>query len=137
MTTQTIGDMIIAWQDDKRCQVYTKEYANGKASLYTIDGATIEAVVLPTNHNFVILRTAQQTYVRDLNNQPLQEAIHWADYYLEPYTQHFYRKDERGNWYDIEGYRLDAPIFLKGEVLCSLIGKVLSLIHISEPTRPY
>lgn len=121
--TQTIGDMVIAWKGNQQCKVFSKNSIGGKAVLYTIDGASIQEVLLPTNHEFVVLKTEKEVYVRDFNNQPIQDTTQWADYYFEPFTQHFYRKDERGNWYDIEGFRLEVPIFLKGQVLCSLLGK--------------
>jgi len=121
---QLIGDIAIAWEDQKKCEVFIANSISTEAQLYTINGVTIDEVLLPYNHDFVLLKTKEHTYARDFKNRPLEEAKDWADYYFEPYTNSFYRKDERGNWYDIEGYRLDTAIFLKGDVLCSLLGKV-------------
>ena len=123
-SVQVLGDMAIAWTTPDTCTVFIKESIQEEAELYTIEDAMIEEVFFPSNHTFVLLKTEKSIYVRDFNNEPLEEANYWADYYFEPYTNSFYRKDERGNWYDIEGYRMDVPIFLKGQVLCSLIGKV-------------
>jgi len=124
LSIQLIGDMAIAWEDQKKCEVFIANSISTEAELYTINGAIIDEVLLPYNHDFVLLKTQGNTYARDFKNRPLEEAQDWADYYFESYTNSFYRKDERGNWYDIEGYRLDTPIFLKGDVVCSLLGKV-------------
>lgn len=48
----------------------------------------------------------------------------WADHYVEPHTGALYRRDARGNWYDVEGVRLAVPVFLRGDVLVSLPGKI-------------
>lgn len=47
----------------------------------------------------------------------------WIEDYTEPITGGFFRKGKHGFWYDLEGHRLPAPIFLQGEVLISLLGK--------------
>jgi len=47
----------------------------------------------------------------------------WIEDYTEPITGGFFRKGKYGYWYDVEGHRLPAPIFLQGEVLISLLGK--------------
>ena len=47
----------------------------------------------------------------------------WIEDYTEPTTGGFFRKGKHGFWYDVEGHRLPAPIFLQGEVLISLLGK--------------
>lgn len=118
-----VGDIIIVWMMNGECKVFKRESIATKAEVYKIDGAVIEEVFVPTAHELLILKTSKGEYVRDFNNQTLEEAELWADYYFEPFTSSFYRQDTRGNWYDIEGYRLGAPVFLKDTVLCSLPGK--------------
>ena len=118
-----VADIIIIWMEDGDCKVFKKENIEKKAELYKIDGASIEDVFVPYNHELLILKTKKGEYIRDFNNEEVEEAAHWADYYFEPMTASFYRKDTRGNWYDIEGYRLASPVFLKEDVLCSLPGK--------------
>ena len=83
---QIIGDMAIAWENQKKCAVFTTDSISTDAQLYTIDGASIDEVLLPYNHDFVLLKTQDQTYARDFKNRPLEEANDWADYYFEPYT---------------------------------------------------
>ncbi|NJC26865.1 hypothetical protein [Neolewinella antarctica] len=61
-----------------------------------------------------------------MNLQQLQnmDASVWADHFVEPHTEALFRRDLRGNWYDVEGVRLTIPIFLRGDVLVNLPGKV-------------
>ncbi len=118
-----VSNLAIIWMMDGSCKVFEKESVATKALLYKIEGAEIIDVFIPRNHEMMILKTKDKTYIRDFNNQSIQEAEHWADYYFEPITESFYRKDSRGNWYDIEGFKLGAPVFLKDNVLCSLAGK--------------
>ena len=122
-SSMIVADIIIVWLEEGGCKVFKKETINKKAELYKIEGAEIEDVFIPFNHELLILKTKKKEYIRDFNNEPIEEAEHWADYYFEPLTSSFYRQDIRGNWYDIEGYRLATPIFLKDDVLCSLPGK--------------
>lgn len=122
-SSMVVGDMIIVWMEDNSCKVFEKASIDKKAVLYQINGETIEQVFVPRQHELIILKTKSREYVRDFENQAIEDAEHWTDYYFEPITASFYRKDMRGNWYDIEGYRLGAPVFLKDTVLCSLPGK--------------
>ncbi|MEO1624056.1 MAG: hypothetical protein AAFV25_02780 [Bacteroidota bacterium] len=59
-------------------------------------------------------------------SQPSTEEKHkdWHASYKEPYSGLLFRQDRLGNWYDIEGQRLETPVFLLGDVLCSLNGRV-------------
>ncbi|MFT4666257.1 MAG: hypothetical protein ACI8YQ_001926 [Polaribacter sp.] len=47
----------------------------------------------------------------------------WVDHYVEPHHNQIYGKDKRGNWFDKEGRKLEAPVFLQNDVLVSLPGK--------------
>lgn len=91
--------------------------------VFRIDGQPVTKAVIFPDHDFILLSTVAGNYLRDRFNQPLPEEEHWTDYYFEPLTRSLYRKDERNNWYDLEGFRLMVPIFLKGDVLVSLPGK--------------
>jgi len=67
----------------------------------------------------VVLRTSAGDHLRDTDNQPVS-AEQWSDFYFEPHTNSLYRQDAREEWYDLEGFRLASPVFLKGDVLISL-----------------
>lgn len=116
-----IADMILDQHTDGRTVAYTaKEYPK-KKTLYRIKGKAVSAVETFPRHEILLLRTEAGEYLRDYANQAIDEQ--WADHYFEPLTHSLYRKDERGTWYDIEGFRVAAPVFLKGDVLVSLLGK--------------
>ncbi|MEM1321453.1 MAG: hypothetical protein AAGG75_14450 [Bacteroidota bacterium] len=118
------GDIIVAWNREGEARVFTKSSVEkGKPSAYKIERKSITQVFLPRDHQILILKTAQEAFIRDYNNKPLKYSEFWADYYFEPINRNFYRQDTFGQWYDIEGHRLDAVVFLQDDVLVSLLGK--------------
>lgn len=88
-----------------------------------IENEIIESVFTPKNYDIIILKSKVNTHFRNYQNQPIETSNLWTDYYIEPITNTFYRKDENDFWYDLEGYRLDTPIFLMDDVLISLFEK--------------
>ncbi len=118
-----IGNIIVATDTAGNSKVFERINFEKTPKAYQIDGEFVESAFIPKDHEILILKTAKQSYIRDFNNLELKEARHWADYYFEPYTASFFRKDNRGNWYDIDGYRMTCPVFKLGHVLCSLDGK--------------
>lgn len=94
-----------------------------KKVLYRIDDEPVREVFSFPYHDFLLLQTTKGEYLRTLDNQPIADEK-WTDFYFDVNTNSLYRQDERGIWYDLEGFRLTAPIFLKGDVLVSLPGKV-------------
>ena len=119
------GDILIVWGTRGACAVYHKDslQANKKPKIYQIDQAEILDVSLPKDHQLIILQTANKSYFRDYNNQPIKTSEHWEDYYSDPLMGGFFRKDGRGFWYDIEGNRMESAVFLQEDVLISLPGK--------------
>ena len=118
------GDLVVIWDNQKKCKCFTKSsIASKKPVSFKINEEEIIDAVIPQNWKFIILTTTSQTYFRTLQNQPLDAATEWEDFYLEPFTQHFFRKDQYGNWFDIDGYKLPIPIFLIGDTLISLVKK--------------
>ena len=95
-----------------------------KRQVYKIDGQPVRRVITFAQHDCVLLRTDTGDHLRDLRNEAVTDGERWADHYFEPHTKSLYRQDERGNWYDLEGFRLIIPVFLKGDVLISLPGKI-------------
>ncbi len=88
-----------------------------------IESEIIESVFTPKNYDIIILKTNSKIYFRNYQNQPIETSDLWSDFYLEPITNSFFRKDENDAWFDLEGYRLDTPIFLMDDVLVSLLEK--------------
>jgi len=120
---QVFGDIVVVWGMKGTCKVFEKENFNESPKEYLIQNQSIKEVAIPQKHELLILKTDDKEYFRDFKNQAIEEANEWADYYFEPHTSNFFRKDARGIWYDIEGYRLDCPVFKIGSVICSLHGK--------------
>jgi len=114
-------DFVIAAAKDGQILAYQAAGYPKKKELFQVEKKAVQGVTVFPYHEVLVFRTEKGIYIRDFQNEPIAEA--WADYYYEPYTSSLYRQDERGHWYDISGSRLVVPVFLKGDVLVSLIGK--------------
>lgn len=123
MTSAFTSDIIIAPDKNGTPRAYSAAGYPGKKVLHKIDGEVVSHAITFPYHDFMLLRTKSGDYLRDAANQPLEDE-NWSDYFFEPVTNSLYRRDERGNWYDLEGFRLASPVFLKGDVLISLKGKI-------------
>lgn len=126
MTTtkpKLINDIILDTDASGTLLAYQAKGFPEKRVVYKIAKKPVVAVEVFPHYRFILLATADEYHLRDLTNQPIADEAHWTDYYFEPLTKSLYRKDERNNWYDLEGFRLMVPVFLKGEVLVSLPGK--------------
>jgi len=118
-----IGDLIIKSSHYGKNQI-VNVYESDSGKKYKIDGNTINNVEFIPNFDIVVFKTKSSVYFRDYNNIPISNSEYWSDYFYEDHTRSFYRKDPRGFWYDIEGFRIKSSIVLKNDVLCSLNGKV-------------
>ncbi|MEM6769377.1 MAG: hypothetical protein AAF597_02235, partial [Bacteroidota bacterium] len=119
-----MADIILAPDAAGSLRAYVAKGYPEKQVLYKVGKELVREVITFAYHDFVLLRTDARDYLRDAANQPISGESQWTDFYFEPHTNGLYRQDERGYWYDLEGFRLAAPIFLKGDVLISLPGKV-------------
>lgn len=88
-----------------------------------IGNEIIESVFAPKNYDIIVLKTSSKIHFRNYQNQPIETSDHWTDFYIEPITNSFFRKDQNDFWYDLEGHRLSTPIFLMDDVLISLLEK--------------
>ena len=121
---QVFGDMVVVWGTKGETRAFTKTSLQQKQIAdYQVDGAKVEQVYLPKNYELIILKTTKGLVVRDYENSVVKDGENWADFFIDPYTHSFYRQNERGNWFDIEGHKLVSPVFLIGDVLVSLVGK--------------
>ncbi|MFK8163742.1 MAG: hypothetical protein AB8H12_14950 [Lewinella sp.] len=126
MTTtepQRINDIFLDTDASGKLLAYKAKGFPKQKVVYTIGGEQVERAVCFPSHDFILLTTATGNHLRDMANRSIPEEEHWTDFYFEPLTKSLYRKDERNSWYDLEGFRLMVPVFLKGDVLISLPGK--------------
>lgn len=121
---QTLNDIILDLDKDGNLLAYIASGFPAKRRTYEVSGHPVTRVFTFPLHDFVLLRTDHADHLRDLDNQPVADGERWADHYFEAHTKSLYRQDERGSWYDLEGFRLTVPVFLKDEVLISLPGKM-------------
>jgi len=121
---QVFGDLVVIWGTKGETLAFTKEsIQQQKIADYQVNGQKVQQVFVPKNHELIILQTAKGIVVRDYQNRSIKDAANWADFFIEPNTHSFYRQNERGNWFDIEGHKLASPVFLLGPILVSLVGK--------------
>lgn len=121
---QAFGDLVVIWGTKGEIRAFTKEsLTNGQVQPYQVFGMNVQQVFMPKNHELIILQTEKGIVVRDYQNQTVKDAANWSDFFIEPHTHNFYRQNERGNWFNIEGNKLAVPVFLLGNVLVSLVGK--------------
>ena len=126
MTTSaphTLNDIVLEPTADGGFAVFVAKGYPKKKVAYLIDGEEVRRAVTFPFHDFVLLRTDAGAHPRTADNKPLIDDARWADHYFEPHTNSLYRRDERANWYDLEGFRLTVPVFRKDDVLISLPGK--------------
>ena len=121
---QVANDIVLVWDKEGNARCYLTNSLKKKPVLYTIDGAEILFALVPSGHELLVLETKDKVYYRDSHNKELEGSEKWKDYYYEPINQQFYRKDKAGNWYNLEGNKMDKPVFLQDNVLVSLMGKV-------------
>ena len=123
-TYHVAKDLVILWNKEGAARCYHTNSLAKKPSLYTIDGEEIQFAFIPPGHEIIILETKDEIYYRGFLNEVLEGSNKWTDYFYEPLNKHFYRKDKNGNWYNLEGNKMDKPVFLQDNVLVSLQGKV-------------
>jgi hypothetical protein len=121
---QVFGDLALIWSDTGIIKAFSKQGLLKRQVIdYQIENATVKQVFLPQNYEIIILQTQNRIYLRDYSNKAISDTTAWADFYIDAHTHELYRQNNRGNWFDLEGYKLEAPVFLQETVLVSLVGK--------------
>lgn len=123
IATRQHADITLAPDEAGALMAYVTKGFPDKKVVYKIGKEPVRKVVTFPYHDFILLRTDGADFLRDASNQPISGESSWSDFYFEPFTNTLYRCDERNYWYDLEGFRLASPVFLKGDVLISLPGK--------------
>ena len=123
-TYQVANDLVIVWDKSGKFKCYQTNSLKSKPISYAIDGYEVRFVLIPVGHELIILETKEGVYYRDFQNKEIDGSEKWKDYYHEPLNNHFYRKDKSSNWYNLEGNKMEKPVFLQDNVLVSLMGKV-------------
>ena len=121
---QVANDIVLIWDKEGKTRCYLTKNLKKDPELYTIGGAVVQFAFIPASHELLVLETKDKVYYRDFQNKELEGSNKWEDYYYEPINQQFYRKDKADNWYNLEGNKMDKPVFLQDNVLVSLMGKV-------------
>lgn len=121
--TIEFGDAVLLIGDKNEQSVFIKSSIETNPLEYHINDQIITRVEYNRAQTLFILHTSQSTYFRNKENQAIPDSENWTDYYLEPFTDTFYRKDNRNYWYDIQGNQLSTPYFINNDILCSLVNK--------------
>ncbi|MFK7810742.1 MAG: hypothetical protein AB8F74_23240 [Saprospiraceae bacterium] len=122
--SRAFGDLIVVWSESGKVLALTKESATTKSpKTYKVNHRLVTDVRIVKQHEILILTTSEGRHFRNFQLQKIEDQGNWADHYVEPHHQQLYRMDLQGNWFDIEGRKLEAPVFIQGSVLSSLLGK--------------
>lgn len=119
-----LGGILIIIGNSGERKLFHKDSIIEKPKEYKIDGRKIDDVTFSNDHSLFILESGDKAYFRNKSNQEIQGSEEWDDFYLEPFTSSFFRKDNRGRWYDVQGFQLKTTFLIKDQVLCSLEGKM-------------
>lgn len=90
---------------------------------YTIDDEEVQHVQVTNDEKMFLLHTTSRQYLVNEQNEIVEDSSQWEDCYFDELTNSIYRKDKQGHWFDIQGFKLKEPVFLKGDVLTSLQAK--------------
>ena len=90
---------------------------------YKIDKNPVEKIEFVSDLSLIVLHTKAGIFYRDKYNEKIEGSEAWADHFLEPHTSLFFRMDEKGRWYDLQGHLLYSLFLIKDDVLCSVAQK--------------
>ncbi len=117
------GDAIVVMDENGNRELFSTKSIEERPAKFKIKGEKVDLFAFNADHTLFILSSGDKYYFRDRNNEKISGSDDWVDFYLEPYTSSFFRKDNRNNWYDIQGFQLKSHFFIKDQILCSIIGK--------------
>lgn len=118
-----LGDAVLVVDEFGTQHLYNRDSILKSPKVYQFNGEKVIEVEQLKNHSLYIFKTSKNTHFVDENNEQINGSDQWVDYYVEPYSSSFFRKDKRGRWLDIQGYLLKTPFLIIDQVLCSLNGK--------------
>ncbi len=118
-----LADVIIIYDKNENAKVLELAPFPDHQVEYKIENRNISHVLSTNDKKVYLLITSSKQYLINDQNQIIENSDQWVDHYLEPISNSFYRKNEQGHWYDIEGFKLEEKIFLKDHVLTSLDSK--------------
>ena len=117
------GDIILI-MDSLKNQVAVKAGSIAdNPKRYKIDKNPVEKIEFVSDLSLIILHTKNNVYYRDKYNVNIEGSEAWSDHFLEPHTSLFFRMDENGKWYDLQGHLLYSLFLIKDDVLCSVAQK--------------
>ena len=118
-----LADVLVVEDAQQNARAVDLSHLPHKVVLYEIEGSVVKEVMLTANRQMFLFSTDTRQYLVNNQNQVVEDSTEWADAYFESLSSSFYRKSARGFWYDLEGFKLEEKIFLKGDVLTSLYSK--------------
>jgi len=115
-----LNDVVIIQDVLGRSKVLKLSSLSGEIELHTMDQESIDQVAIASNGKMFLFCTAKRKYLVNDQNEIVEDSEQWADSYFDELSSSFYRKDENGHWYDIDGFMMEEKVFLKSDVLISL-----------------
>ena len=118
-----LNDVVVVMNESGLGKVVKLSSLSGNAELHMVDGQVVTQVQATKNGKMFLFSTKDKNYLVNSQNQIVEDSSSWHDSFFEELSNSFYRQDQQGNWYDIEGFRMQENVFLKEDVLCSLYTK--------------
>lgn len=118
-----INDILIVQDKHGESKVIMAASLSGDIILHKIDEEDITQVQVSDNALMFLFHTESGKYLINDSNEIVENSKNWSDWYFENLSNSFYRKDKNGYWYDLEGFRMEELVFLKEDVLVSLLSK--------------
>ena len=115
-----LNDIVLVQDLQGECKAYTLVSIKTKPEPYKINDDLVTQVKVANHGNMFLFQTNSKQYLVNEQNQIIEDSDTWEDSYFDQLSNSFYRKDAQGMWFDIEGFRLQEKVFIKGDVLCSL-----------------
>lgn len=128
------GEATFTWENNR----FSKAFITKDSSVtYEIGGESVQEAELISDQELIVIKTKSSLYFKHKNNKKITGNNDWIDYFYEPVSSSFYRKDNRNFWYDTEGAKLISTVILKEDTLISLKSKVSKRNQIFKNQTPY
>lgn len=115
-----LNDVLVVEDQQGSAAAIKLSSLSGNIKMHTIDNQAVDTVQVTKNGKMFLFTTKTKQYLVNNKNEIVEDSTNWHDSFFEELSSSFYRKDKQGQWYDIEGFRMQEKVFLKEDVLTSL-----------------
>jgi len=118
-----LNEVVVICDGENKAKAVNLNSISEKAELYSINQEQVLEVQVANNGQMFLFHTKSKQYLVNGKNQIVEDSEEWTDAFFDTLSNSFYRMNKAGVWYDLEGFKLQEKVFLKGAVLTSLDSK--------------